>query len=68
VQVLGCERTLLELRCIRGLEAPGSLERRLHGGASHGGLSHSHTPLYISLVVLHTKYTGRRQNDFDVHA
>ena len=23
--------------------------------------------LYISLVFLHTKYTGRRQNDFIAH-
>jgi hypothetical protein len=30
--------------------------------------SHSHTTLYIPLVVLHTKYTGWRQNNFNVHA
>ena len=24
-------------------------------------------PLYISLVILHTKYTGRSENDFVVH-
>jgi hypothetical protein len=29
--------------------------------------SHSDTTLYVSLVVLNTKCTGRRQNDFNVH-
>ena len=33
-----------------------------------GRLSHSDTALYISLVILYTKYTGWRQNDFNVHA
>jgi hypothetical protein len=27
-----------------------------------------HRPVYISLVIVYTKYTGRRQNDFNVHA
>ena len=35
---------------------------------SPGRCSHSDTTLYVSLVILHTKYTGRRQNDFNVHA
>jgi hypothetical protein len=28
--------------------------------------SHSDVPLYISLVIIHTKYTGVRQNDSNV--
>jgi hypothetical protein len=31
-------------------------------------LSHSDTPLYISLVIIHTEQTGWRRNDFNVHA
>ena len=38
------------------------------GRISHGRESHSDTTLYISLVIIYTKYTGRRQNDFKVHA
>ena len=34
------------------------------GGSSSG----PDTTLYIPLVILHTKYTGRRQNDFNVYA
>ena len=30
--------------------------------------SRSDTTLYILLVILYTKYTGRRQNDFSVYA
>jgi hypothetical protein len=30
--------------------------------------SHSDSTLYISLEILHTKYTGRRQSDFNIHA
>jgi hypothetical protein len=37
------------------------------GAASSGRLSHSRTALYISLVVLHIKYTGWRRNDFGAH-
>jgi hypothetical protein len=39
-----------------------------NGSLSHGRLCHSDTALYISLVVLYTKYTGWCQNDFYVHA
>jgi hypothetical protein len=35
---------------------------------SPGRCSHSDTTLYISSVILHTKYTGWYQNDFNVHA
>ena len=28
--------------------------------------SHSDVPLYISLVIIHTEYTGVRQNDSNV--
>ena len=38
------------------------------GDDSPGRLIHSDTTLYISLVFLYTKYTGRRQNDFNVYA
>jgi hypothetical protein len=38
------------------------------GLASHGRQSHSDTTLYISLVILHTKYAGARQHDFNVYA
>ena len=37
-------------------------------GGSPGRCSQCHTTLYISLVVLHTNYTWRRQNDFNVNA
>jgi hypothetical protein len=43
-------------------------QRTAAGGLSPGHHSHSDTTLYISLVVLHTKYTGRRDNDFNVYA
>ena len=36
--------------------------------ASRERPSHSDAALYIPLVILHTEYTGWRQNDFDVHA
>ena len=35
---------------------------------SPGRSSHSDTTLYISLAILHTKYTGWHQNDFNVYA
>ena len=35
---------------------------------SPGRCNHSDTTLYISLAILHTKHTGRRQNDFNVYA
>ena len=38
------------------------------GKTSLGRKSHSDATLCISLVILHTKHTGRRQNDFNVHA
>ena len=39
------------------------------GSPSRGRkLSHSHACLYISLVMLHIKYTERREDDFNVHA
>ena len=38
------------------------------GITSPGRQSHSNITLYISLVIIHTKYTGRRQNDFNVYA
>ena len=40
----------------------------LPGGYSPGRQSLSDTTLCILLVILHTKHTGRRQNDFNVHA
>jgi hypothetical protein len=39
-----------------------------NGESSPGRESHSDTTLYISLVILHTKYTGWCENDFNVHA
>ena len=33
-----------------------------------GRWSHSDATLYIFLVIFHTKYTGGRQNDSNVHA
>jgi hypothetical protein len=38
------------------------------GGASPGRQSHSDTTLYISSLILHTKYTGARDKDFNVYA
>ena len=38
------------------------------GSESPGRCSHSDPALYISLAILHTKHTGRRQNDFNIHA
>jgi diketogulonate reductase-like aldo/keto reductase len=38
------------------------------GEISPGRQSHSDRTLYISLVFLYTKYTGWRQNDFNVYA
>ena len=38
------------------------------GDFSPGRESHSDTALYISLVILYRKFTGRRQNDFNVYA
>jgi hypothetical protein len=39
------------------------------GSVSRGRQSHSNTILYISLVILYTKYTGNCvRNDFTVHA
>jgi hypothetical protein len=39
----------------------------LLGGLSHGRESHFHAPMYISLVVLHTKQRGRYEIDFTAH-
>jgi hypothetical protein len=41
---------------------------RAIGTTSPGRSSHSDTTLYISSVILHTKYTGLRETDFNVHA
>jgi hypothetical protein len=38
------------------------------GDTSPGRQSHSDTTLYVSLVIFHTKYTGWRDNDFNVYA
>ena len=40
----------------------------LYGALRPGHYSHSDTALYIPLVILHTKYAGWCQNDFNVHA
>jgi hypothetical protein len=40
----------------------------LEGTISRGRESHSDTTLYISVVILYTNYTGRRQNDFNAYA
>jgi hypothetical protein len=39
-----------------------------YGTCSPGRQRHSDITLYISLVIIHTKYTGWHQNDFNVHA
>ena len=33
-----------------------------------GRWSHFYAPLHISLVIIHTKYAGWRDNDFNVYA
>jgi hypothetical protein len=38
------------------------------GPPSPGHYSHSDTALYISLLVLNTKYTGLRENAVNIHA
>jgi hypothetical protein len=38
------------------------------GATSRGWRNHSDATLYIPSVVLHTTYTGRRQNDFNADA
>jgi hypothetical protein len=38
------------------------------GGNSHGRCSHSDTAVYILLRILYKKYTGWRQNDFNIYA
>ena len=43
-------------------------ERSKGGGGGPGRKSHSDTTLYISLGIIHTKYIGWRQNDFNVYA
>ena len=40
---------------------------RNRGGTSPERCSHSVANLYISFVIIHTEYTGRRQNDFNGH-
>ena len=42
-------------------------DRKLQASPA-GRYSHSDATLYISVVILHTRYTGRRQNDFNVYA
>jgi hypothetical protein len=39
----------------------------LRAALGPGRQSHSVTTLYISLVILHTKFAGWRENDFSVH-
>ena len=39
-----------------------------HGAYSPKRCRYSDVPLYISLVIIHTKYTGVRQNDSNVYA
>ena len=63
-------RTLAQ-RCDPALAFADELTLRWLPAASRrspGRYSHSDTTLYILLVILHTKYTGRRQNDSNVHA
>ena len=56
----------------RGQAAPGSCPGgppRGRAGAlrdSPKRCSHSDAPLYVSLVIIHTEYTGVRQNDCNV--
>jgi hypothetical protein len=38
------------------------------GEYSPGRQSHSDTTLYISFVIIYTKYTGWHQNDSTAHA
>ena len=42
--------------------------RAMRGTISPGRYSHPDTILYISLVTLHTTYTGQHMKDFNVHA
>jgi hypothetical protein len=42
--------------------------RKSLGTESPGRESHSDATLYLSLVILHTKYTGWDKNDFSVYA
>jgi hypothetical protein len=37
------------------------------GVLSHGRCSHFHAALCISVVILHTKQTGRHEDDFTAH-
>ena len=43
-------------------------EKQQEKAISPGPYNHSDTTLRISLVILHTEYTGRRDNDFNVYA
>ena len=52
-----------------GLAASAGAAAGALGGAGLGSpkrCSHSGVPLYISLVIIHTKYTGVRENDSNV--
>ena len=44
------------------------VDLKLDGFTSPGRQTHSDTALHIPLVILYTKYTGWRQNDFNVYA
>ena len=59
----------IELRTTRQVRR--RISRRLPGVGSPGRYRHSdtsHTTLYISLVILYTKYTEWHQNDFNAYA
>jgi hypothetical protein len=49
----------------RAVEGRAAAVPRLEGRP--GRESHSITTVYISFVILRTKFTGWRQNDFGVH-
>ena len=51
-------------RALLGRRAASAAERGRGGGCRRGRWSHSAAALYISFVILHTKYAGRRANDF----
>ena len=50
------------------VEIPTAIAISQRGDLSPERCSHSDVPLYISLGIIHTKYTGVRQNDCTVYA
>ena len=50
------------------LDAEHAEHGAMRGTISPGRYSHPDTILYISLVILHTTYTGRHEKDVNVHA